>query len=128
MSVEKLILTSKDKLSSSNGNATFDVYVEERKDNSKKIKITDINIKLDPTNKTSRYGTYFLTIYNSNTYFQKEISITLGTETRDCWELIDNEQRNTIFTGGVLTVMLHNSTRNLTHVKANWSVTLSLSD
>lgn len=128
MSAEKLILTSKDKLSSSNGNGSFDVYVEERKDNKKQIKITDINIKLDPTDKTSRYGSYFLTISGNNTYYQREIKISMGTEVRDYWELIDNEQRSNIFTGGVLTVTLYNSTRNLTNIKPNWSVTLNLSD
>ena len=121
-----ITLTSKDKLFSVYSNNCFDVYVEEKTLSPCKIKISNIKIKLDSSRKNN-YGKHYLTISGMGTYFQREITISPGTEALDYWNLEDLEERLSNYTGGVLTVTLYNSTRNISHISSNWSVTLKIS-
>lgn len=122
-----ITLTSKDKLFSVYSNNCFDVYVEEKTLSPCKIKISNIKIKLDSSRKNN-YGKHYLTISGMGTYFQREITISPGNEVLDYWNLEDLEERSSNYTGGVLTVTLYNSTRNIPHISSNWSVTLKISN
>lgn len=126
MSSKTLILSSKDKTNSSKVNNCYNVEVKKTDPVYAIIKISNIHIKLNNTAKKNNYGTHYLTISGNNTYFQREINITAGTDKVDYWELVDNDERLSGYCGGNLTVSLYNSSRNVFDINADWDVTLHL--